>query len=72
MVYSVCSLAPEEGDGVVRDFLAAHRDFEIDRMPAVRAEAQDLFDDAGFMRTRPDRGGLDGFFAARLVRKPSS
>ncbi|MFZ1890123.1 MAG: 16S rRNA (cytosine(967)-C(5))-methyltransferase RsmB [Candidatus Binataceae bacterium] len=72
MVYSVCSLAPEEGDGVVRDFLAAHRDFEIDRMPAVRAEAQDLFDDAGFMHTRPDRGGLDGFFAARLVRKPSS
>jgi 16S rRNA (cytosine967-C5)-methyltransferase len=72
MVYSVCSLAPKEGDDVVRDFLAAHRDFEIDRAPAVRTEAPDLFDDAGFMRTRPDHGGLDGFFTARLVRRPSS
>jgi 16S rRNA (cytosine967-C5)-methyltransferase len=72
IVYSVCSLAPEEGDGVVREFLGAHREFEIDRAPAVRAEAPDLFDDAGFMRTRPDRGGLDGFFAARLVRKSAS
>ncbi|MHB8383162.1 MAG: 16S rRNA (cytosine(967)-C(5))-methyltransferase RsmB [Candidatus Binataceae bacterium] len=70
MVYSVCSLAPEEGESVVREFLAAHRGFEIDRSPALRVDAPDLFDDAGFMRTSPDRGGMDGFFAARIVKKP--
>ncbi len=69
LVYSVCSLAPEEGEDVVHDFLRAHREFEIDRAAPVRADAPDLFDDEGFMRTRPDRGGLDGFFAARIVRK---
>ncbi|MGH7780495.1 MAG: 16S rRNA (cytosine(967)-C(5))-methyltransferase RsmB [Candidatus Binataceae bacterium] len=69
MVYSVCSLAPEEGEGVVRDFLGAHREFEIDRAAPIGSEGPELFDDAGFMRTRPDQGGLGGFFAARMIRK---
>ncbi|HUY29076.1 MAG TPA: 16S rRNA (cytosine(967)-C(5))-methyltransferase RsmB [Candidatus Binataceae bacterium] len=69
IVYSVCSLAPPEGENVVRGFIDAHREFEVDCAPAIRAEAPDLFDAAGFMRTRPDRGGLDGFFAARMIRK---
>ncbi len=68
IVYSVCSIAPEEGEGVVDAFLTSHRDFEIDRSTA-SGELKDLIDARGFMKTRPDVGGLDGFFAARLVRK---
>jgi 16S rRNA C967 or C1407 C5-methylase (RsmB/RsmF family) len=30
---------------------------------------KDVLDARGFMKTRPDVGGLDGFFAARLIRK---
>jgi 16S rRNA (cytosine967-C5)-methyltransferase len=67
-VYSVCSIAPEEGDGVVDDFLARHGDFAVDRGGAA-GELKDVIDARGFMKTRPDLGGLDGFFAARLVRR---
>jgi 16S rRNA (cytosine967-C5)-methyltransferase len=68
VVYSVCSIAPEEGDGVIDSFLATHRDFEIDR-GAAGGELKDVLDARGFMKTRPDLGGLDGFFAARLIRR---
>jgi 16S rRNA (cytosine967-C5)-methyltransferase len=69
VVYSVCSIAPEEGEGVADGFLSRHRDFEIDRAVAGRDEFRDVIDARGFMKTRPDVGGLDGFFAARLIRR---
>jgi 16S rRNA (cytosine967-C5)-methyltransferase len=69
IVYSVCSLAPEEGIGVVRNFLALHPGFAIERAPRVHpAIARELRED-GTMLTRPDRGGRDGFFAARIIRE---
>jgi 16S rRNA (cytosine967-C5)-methyltransferase len=69
IVYSVCSLAPAEGDGVIDEFLKAHAEFEIDPRPPNYEEVKDVLDARGFMKTRPDVGGLDGFFAARLIRK---
>jgi len=35
----------------------------------LRAPLDGLLDGHGYLRTRPDRGGLDGFFAARLLRR---
>ncbi len=70
IVYSVCSLAPAEGPGVVDDFLTRHPEFAIDRTASLREALDGLLDDDGCLRTRPDRGGLDGFFAARLMRRP--
>lgn len=69
IVYSVCSIAPEEGEGVVDGFLARHAEFAIDSDVAGREEFRDVIDARGFMKTRPDLGGLDGFFAARLIRR---
>jgi 16S rRNA (cytosine967-C5)-methyltransferase len=69
IVYSVCSIAPEEGESVVDDFLARHADFAIDHGLVGRDEFKDVIDARGFMKTRPDLGGLDGFFAARLIRR---
>ncbi len=68
MVYSVCSLAPVEGEGVIDEFLKAHAEFEIDARPPNYDETKDVIDARGFLKTRPDVGGLDGFFAARLIR----
>ncbi len=68
IVYSVCSLAPEEGEGVVRAFLDSHAAFHLDSQPSNRDVFGCLLDTRGMIRTRPDLGGLDGFVAARLVR----
>jgi 16S rRNA (cytosine967-C5)-methyltransferase len=70
LVYSVCSLEPEEGEGVIRSFLQRHSELRV-------SAPSDLPDFAaaspqGWVRILPDlleaEGGLDGFFMARLVR----
>ena len=68
LVYAVCSLAPEEGLGVVEKFLGRHADFTIDRSPQLAGGFRIPLEANGYLVTRPDRGGLDGFFAARLRR----
>ena len=68
LVYSVCSIAPEEGEGVVNAFLERHRGFVVDHTLASDHRFAGLIAEDGFMRTRPDQDGLDGFFAARLQR----
>jgi 16S rRNA (cytosine967-C5)-methyltransferase len=70
LVYSVCSLEPEEGEQVIADFIATHSDFRID--PPEPAADWLKPTDEGFVRILPglleSEGGLDGFFTARLVR----
>jgi 16S rRNA (cytosine967-C5)-methyltransferase len=68
LVYSVCSLAPDEGEGVIETFLREHNEFEFDQNPPNRAAIGDLVDEHGAMKTRPDQGGLDGFYAVRLIK----
>jgi len=72
IIYSVCSLEPEEGEKVVADFLAANPGFTLD--PPKVGELPDFVPVAaeGWVRILPGlleaEGGLDGFFMARLVR----
>ena len=71
LVYSVCSLEPEEGEAIVAAFLAAHSDFRLD--PPTQLPEFVTPDQSGRVRILPglleDQGGLDGFFAGRLVHK---
>jgi 16S rRNA (cytosine967-C5)-methyltransferase len=64
----VCSIAPPEGPDIIRAFLAENPDFELDRTPPAHEQLKGLLDDDGYLKTRPDIDGLDGFFAARLKR----
>ena len=72
LVYSVCSLEPEEGERVVETFLAANADFRIE--PPITGELPEFVPTSpeGWVRILPglleEQGGLDGFFTARLVR----
>ncbi len=73
LVYSVCSLEPEEGPARVENLLSAGTGLR--RVPIDSDEVGDIGDavtPAGDMRTLPchwaDKGGLDGFYAARLRR----
>ncbi len=69
IVYSVCSIALEEGCGVIDAFLRNHPEFTIDHELKNREELRNVIDARGFLQTRPDVGGLDGFFAVRLKRR---
>jgi 16S rRNA (cytosine967-C5)-methyltransferase len=71
LIYAVCSLQQEEGERRVADPARFGLRFdpfteaELAAVPEARTAA-------GHLRTHPgmwpDRGGLDGFFAARLVK----
>lgn len=73
LVYSVCSLEPEEGEQVVEAFLATNSNFATSAPEP--AELPDFVPVAGdgWVRILPgllaQQGGLDGFFVARLVRE---
>jgi 16S rRNA (cytosine967-C5)-methyltransferase len=66
LVYSTCSLEPEENDAQVESFLADHPDFALEPPPEGAVPAAAL--DAGRLRVLPQRHGTDGAFAARLRR----
>ena len=71
MVYATCSLLPEEGETRIASFLASHPDARLDPVEEGGGIGAEMIS-GGALRTLPchwpDIGGLDGFFAARLVR----
>lgn len=79
LVYCTCSLEPEEGEAQIAALLA--RDPRLTRAPIAAAEVfgqAEFVTALGELRTLPHYlpdadprwSGLDGFFAARLARKP--
>jgi 16S rRNA (cytosine967-C5)-methyltransferase len=74
LVYSVCSLQPEEGAARIDALLARRK--ELARLPVVAHEIGGLGEAvtrAGDVQTLPSHlaaaGGMDGFFIARLKRR---
>ncbi|MGE5177448.1 MAG: 16S rRNA (cytosine(967)-C(5))-methyltransferase RsmB [Hyphomicrobiales bacterium] len=67
LVYSVCSLEPEETDEIVQSFLSRHGGFALDDARPFLPEA--FRGEDGRLRALPHRQGTDGVFAARLVRR---
>ena len=77
VIYSTCSLEAEEGPGQIAQLLAAMPRIRVDPIAADEIGAEpDWITAQGFLRTlpcymvrgAPDNSGLDGFFAARLIR----
>lgn len=66
LVYSTCSLEPEENDAQVERFLVEHPSWLLDPPEPGTVPAQVL--DDGLLRVLPQRHGTDGAFAARLRR----
>lgn len=71
LVYSTCSLEPEENDAVAGAAIQSHPQCRRLRAAELRAEFPafaDLIGDDGAFRTRPDLHKTDGFFAVVFTR----
>lgn len=70
LVYSTCSVLPEENGAVVEKFLATNSDFTLAPAVAKLPQSGERFaTPEGYFAALPHRDGTDGFFAARMVRK---
>ncbi len=65
LVYSTCSIEAEENRHQVEGFLQDHPEFVLDSSPE-GVDKQMLVD--GMLNLLPQRWGVDGAFAARLIR----
>ena len=65
LIYSTCSVEPEENEDVVRDFLSKHANFH----PISLDAPVDLQTESGTIRTWPHRQQTDGFFVAGFERE---
>lgn len=63
LVYSTCTLFPEENEENVKKFLALHKDFE-----ACDFSIDSISSSGGMLTLNPYDHGTDGFFIAKLKR----
>jgi 16S rRNA (cytosine967-C5)-methyltransferase len=68
LVYSTCTVLPEENEEVVEKFLERRPEFRLVPPEELPDTVRALSDAGGFVRTLPHRHDADAFFVARLER----
>ena len=63
LVYSTCTIFPEENEENVKRFLATHPEFSLEPI-----RVGDLYAQKGYITLLPDEYPTDGFFIARMTR----
>jgi 16S rRNA (cytosine967-C5)-methyltransferase len=69
LIYSVCTVSPEENEEVAADLLASRPGFKPIPPEGISPE---LINADGFFQTFPHRHGTDGFFGALFLQKSNA
>jgi 16S rRNA (cytosine967-C5)-methyltransferase len=76
LVFSTCSLEPEEGEAQIASLLVRNETLRLDQVGKDELGEAEWIEPSGCLRTfpyelkldTPEWSGMDGFFAARLIR----
>jgi 16S rRNA (cytosine967-C5)-methyltransferase len=68
LVYSTCTLEPEENEEQIDSFLRRHPEFTLEPCPGWSAGVASRVDSRGRLVVLPQDTGFDGAFAARMRR----
>jgi 16S rRNA (cytosine967-C5)-methyltransferase len=69
LVYSTCTVFPEENEEIIERFLMAYPEFQLDPPDQVLPRIDSSLLSNGCFKSFPHKEEMDGFFAARLLRK---
>ncbi len=69
LVYSTCSIEPEENEQVIERFCSQHQDFLPQNvLSSLPPEGRDLVTGQGYFSTMGQMALMDGFFSAKLTK----
>ncbi len=72
LVFSTCSIEPEENSELISDFVSEHPEFSVENVqPYLPVGFKTAFQEQGkpYVNTYPHIHRIDGFFIARLIRR---
>ncbi len=71
LVYTVCSIEPEENEEVVEEFLREHSEFDIKNLSGLLSYGHTPVVSKGrYLKTLPHKSNMDGFFSVCFQKKP--
>ncbi len=69
LIYSTCTIEPEENEEQVKLFLERHPEFQVEKIDGEMLPRTWTPDEAGYITLYPHIHGTDGFFICKMVKK---